>query len=520
MPPRKRKAPPVTPAEIPNDLSSQDYHKALIDHFSSPQNSTATFGGSIALEDVARLLKGGEDPPSQAGGPVNNANIGKKKSKEKRKSTPAPAMMAVVDPRPIVIRWDRTDGSAAKLKFPIKDHTETFEDLVRDCESAASGSQGQDVDDASVSKASAMDDSRFSTNLCPYKLGIMPRIEQLLLPNIADIGRGGVNDGGSVVAKIAKIIVYKGAPGSLKSDSEPSSGKAPFGSLVLCLPSPYEGGKLTVSHPEGYKTYDWETTQETEALYWAAFSSGYEAIVSGEVVMLEYKLYYEPRACSEEDSLSGLCCGTAPVNISSLTSYDILQNLLAGSQWMPKGGKLGIYCVHAYPTTISKVPEIKRGSRINYEAGHHEDENPPESETLPSDKINALKGIDLSTFAALRHLNLDVRLTPVVPAPPKTSTFKWYEGDHFPLEITGGENGTVMISRAAHDNAEELAERLGDKLHDVEWVNEPCWRRLAWMHYIYGDKAEPPDVVFCRMALIATIPPAADRFRKTKKRRR
>jgi hypothetical protein len=58
-----------------------------------------------------------------------------------------------------------------------------------------------------------MDDSRFSTNLCPYKLGIMPRIEQLLLPNIADIGRGGVNDGGSVVAKISKIIVSRGTRG-------------------------------------------------------------------------------------------------------------------------------------------------------------------------------------------------------------------------------------------------------------------------------------------------------------------
>ncbi|KAL2285932.1 hypothetical protein FJTKL_07424 [Diaporthe vaccinii] len=114
--------------------------------------------------------------------------------------------MAAVDPRPIVIRWDRTDDSAAKLKFPIKDHTGTFENLVRDCQSTASVPQGQDVDDASVSKASAIDDSRFSTNLCPYKLGIMPRIEQLLLPNIADIGRGGVNDGGSVVAKIAKMI--------------------------------------------------------------------------------------------------------------------------------------------------------------------------------------------------------------------------------------------------------------------------------------------------------------------------
>ncbi|OAG33772.1 hypothetical protein AYO21_12150 [Fonsecaea monophora] len=132
---RKRKASAVTAAEIPDDLSTQDFYKALIDYFSSPRDSTATFGGSIALKDVGQLLKGGDHPLSQAGGPGNKANKG-----EKNKSTPAPASMAGADPRPIVIRWDRTEDSAAKLKFPIKDHTETFEDLVRDYQSAASRS--------------------------------------------------------------------------------------------------------------------------------------------------------------------------------------------------------------------------------------------------------------------------------------------------------------------------------------------------------------------------------------------
>lgn len=69
------------------------------------------------------------------------------------------------------------------------------------------------MDEASVGKASSMDDSRFSTNLCPYQLDIMPPIGQLSLPNVADIGPGGVKDGGSVVAKMARIIVSRGARG-------------------------------------------------------------------------------------------------------------------------------------------------------------------------------------------------------------------------------------------------------------------------------------------------------------------
>lgn len=167
-----------------------------------------TCGGSIALSDVAaRVPRAREEvkaPPSQAGGPGKGR---KKKGKAGRKSSTAVSSTAA---GPIALWWDRPDGSAAKVTFPVADDNPTaFEDFMSDCLPAGFGLQGEDVYDENVRKALAMDASLFATNLCPYALGIVDRIEQLLLPNVAGIGPGGVKNGGFIRAELYKINVSK-----------------------------------------------------------------------------------------------------------------------------------------------------------------------------------------------------------------------------------------------------------------------------------------------------------------------
>ncbi|OQV10847.1 hypothetical protein CLAIMM_14773 [Cladophialophora immunda] len=315
--------------EIPDgsgDLSTGDLSSVLTDFVSSGKNSTVTCGGSIALADVAARVSQAprKDSPSKA--------AGKKKGKAAaaKKSTPV---------SPIAIYWERRDGSVAKVKLPvveeegkedddhINDNMAAFENFVSDCQPAGFGLQGQDVYDESVRKAWAMDASLFTTNLCPYALGIVDRIEQLLLPNVAGIGPGGVRDGGFVRAELYKINMYQGPSGFFKGHIDTPRGKTQFGSLVLCLPSQHEGGQLTVTHVGVSTTYDWDTVKGTKALQWAALYSDCEhevlPVTSGHRVTMTFNLYYEPRARGRGgDPLSGLLnCKPAPVDIASLAPY-------------------------------------------------------------------------------------------------------------------------------------------------------------------------------------------------------
>lgn len=202
-------------ADRPVDLSTRDLVKVLASFVASGSNSTVTCGGSIALADVAARIPRARgvraSRPSQAG----------------RKSPTAEWYTAT---GPIALWWDRPLGFATKVTFPVTDATNTvgiedfinaalntgaFKDFMSDCGPAGLGRPGQDVYDESVRKALAMDASLFATNLCPYALGIVDRIKQLLLPNVAGIGRGGVKNGGFIRAELYEMNVSK-------NDAQPS----------------------------------------------------------------------------------------------------------------------------------------------------------------------------------------------------------------------------------------------------------------------------------------------------------
>lgn len=157
---------------------------------------------------------------------------------------------------------------------------------------------------------------------------------------------------------------------------------------------------------------------------------------------------------------------------------------------MHAGGDLGIYCAHAYATTTSKVAELDPQSpRDYYDYYDSDDEDqrqrePSKSpEPLPSDTITALKGTDMSIYAVLGYLGLEVSLKPVIHE-PKTDTFRYHKGDKFPLKVTAAGPGTILASQTIHDNTNHLAEEMGEKLGHVEWVNTPLWQSLAFIHTV------------------------------------
>lgn len=79
------------------------------------------------------------------------------------------------------------DGAIAKLTFAIdadnEDQKVGLAKLVADCQPASFGYNGKDVLDESYRKATKMDRSAFSADFCPYELGIIDTIAQVLLPN-------------------------------------------------------------------------------------------------------------------------------------------------------------------------------------------------------------------------------------------------------------------------------------------------------------------------------------------------
>lgn len=89
--------------------------------------------------------------------------------------------------RPITLRWDPDDSSTpasqCKLVFPLEPCTsENLARLTATMSPATFGFNGEDVYDETYRRALKLDPSQFSTDFCPYELGIIDIIAQILLP--------------------------------------------------------------------------------------------------------------------------------------------------------------------------------------------------------------------------------------------------------------------------------------------------------------------------------------------------
>lgn len=186
-------------------------------------------------------------------------------------------------------------------------------------------------------------------------------------------------------AELYKLNVYSGPSGMFKAHVDTPRADTQIGSLVVCLPAPFDGGALAVRHEGQEVVHDWaaDSNVEEPAIQWAAFYSDCEhevlEVTAGHRVTLTYNLYLAAG--------TGLLAGRAlTLQPTELPLHHRLQHMLKTAGFLPEGGYLGFHLTHRYPHT-----------------------HPVLHDFVP----NMLKGSDLALYEAVHGLGLTSILTPI-----------------------------------------------------------------------------------------------------------
>ncbi|KAK2773447.1 hypothetical protein FQN53_004167 [Emmonsiellopsis sp. PD_33] len=419
---------------------------------------------------------------------------------------------------PITIRWDPPEaptGESRNISFPpsqgveqgaeqLLQQQQQLDALLRDCQPATFGRGNRDILDETYRKASKMDSSKFSSDLCPYELGIVDSVAELLMPSsyMAGGSRG-------VVAELYKLNIYSGPSGHFKPHVDTPRSEQQFGSLVICLPCPHQGGALAVRHAGQTVTYDWgsDDTNEAPTLQWAAFYSDCEhevfEVTSGHRVTLTYNLYSVPRRVEYAGKMEG-------VSLTGLPLYKAVQEAVENPLFMPKGGLLGFYCCHAYP---------------------HSARSAPGSPLFPS----ILKGIDLQVYSTFHALGLDVQVRTALPD-SRTSSDPWWDNDEYDEQQSESEEfpedaptflshrsdteGTNITDACTDEGFgwDEVLSAFGTEVR-VRWLNYcPGGRggglsQPGFVHGTYGNEAGV-DALYTYAVIIARVKEGKERERE------
>jgi hypothetical protein len=105
---------------------------------------------------------------------------------------------------------------------------------------------------------------------CPSDQRAQPTMNQ----DDANTKLAGTNLG--IRAELYKLNIYSGPSGKFRAHVDTPRSEAQIGSLVVCLPSGFEGGILSVSHRENAVGFDWSASSSTDqapCIQWAAFYS-------------------------------------------------------------------------------------------------------------------------------------------------------------------------------------------------------------------------------------------------------
>ncbi|RAK82179.1 2OG-Fe(II) oxygenase [Aspergillus fijiensis CBS 313.89] len=317
---------------------------------------------------------------------------------------------------PVQLYWStvRSDSTARKLVLPLdglapQSSAAALDDLVAACQPASFGRNGEEILDPSYRLAGKIDPANFASSFHPADFGILQMVENVLLPGISEKDLGYEDDGSKKVmsksarhyrklrAELYKLNVYSGPSGHFATHVDTPRSESQIGSLVVCLPSQFSGGRLTVRHGGQQSAFNWSESSQS-AIQWAAFYSDceheIETITEGHRLTLTYNLYITQAPTAKIDASSLV------LQPQSFPLYNAVHEIFSNPRFMEQGGVLGMFCSHAYAHT-SNDAHVR----------------------LP----RALKGADLVVYSVLKTLGAEVSVLPVLGEDDRAVWDDWEE---------------------------------------------------------------------------------------------
>ncbi|OJJ41693.1 hypothetical protein ASPWEDRAFT_179400 [Aspergillus wentii DTO 134E9] len=388
---------------------------------------------------------------------------------------------------PVTIFWstDRKPNSK-KLVLPLGEEQDSspnaLKQLVSGCSPATFGRGEKDVLDQSYRLAGKLNFDQFSSTFHLPSFGILENIEQILLPSISTADENALQFR-KLSADLYKLNVYSGPTGLFRKHVDTPRSANQVGSLVVCLPSPFEGGNLLVRHQEHEVNFDWGPASDL-SIQWAAFYSDCEheikTITKGDRVTLTYNL------CVTEP-VGSLTLPKPIVDIKSLPLYEYLRDLIRQPGFLADGGALGIFCSHAYAHS---------------------------SDTAATNLPRTLKGSDLVFYAVLKSIGIGVNVLPVM------DMADW---DRHGEPPSGNCVGNALYSYFTTDEGgyeEEYESKIAKRCwpykirRDITWLTAPKHLEYAFTHLAYGNEAST-STQYSYATIIAEFPSWNERIRQT-----
>ncbi|KAJ5593578.1 hypothetical protein N7537_010482 [Penicillium hordei] len=312
---------------------------------------------------------------------------------------------------PVTFRWDSgPHGShVKKISFPVVETqvavTDSLAHLLKDCEPASFGRGNQELIDEGYRQASTLDIQKFSSDYSPYDNRVMEKVSQALaFRGVADNSHRGLR------AELYKMNIYSAPSGMFKAHVDTPRSEHQMGSLVVCLPTPHEGGELTIRRQGRQNVYSWGPLS-TSHIQWAAFYSDEEhevgKVTKGQHVTLTYNLYWVSYGPASMECLIG-------EDLGLLSWVAKLDELTKCKVYLKNLGRLGFHTIQHYPHSASAA------ARGNIE--------------------EQLKRLDMLVFQAFKRLSGNVRVTAVVDGTAHEEKCRYQERDSSSDQNTGNDS--------------------------------------------------------------------------------
>ncbi|KAL1696781.1 hypothetical protein GGG16DRAFT_120992 [Schizophyllum commune] len=215
--------------------------------------------------------------------------------------------------------------------------------LTAACDPATFGIKQEDVLDETYRKAGKLDTDKFASLLKVAEYGLIDTVRDELLQEGADSTK-------QIACELYKLNVY-GKDSFFKSHKDTPRSERMFGSLVVVLPTPHEGGALVLREDGREWTFDYaaEIANATKIAYVAFFGDIEHEVLtvkSGYRVTLTYNLYFDaapkPARSESKPIPRSVVDADAPFR-------EALQKLLQDPALLPKGGYLAFGLRFMYP---------------------------------------------------------------------------------------------------------------------------------------------------------------------------